>query len=475
MKKALVIEDEEKARWAFEQFLKGAGYTPLLAETAEQGIEIAKAERPSVVICDVKLPGMSGLDALPLLKKASPDADVIVMTAYGDPQTVIEAIQRGAIDYLTKPLDLNRLKTLLARMERSGSTQASSAPAKPQGRMPALVGESPAMQEVYKLIGALTVNRVTVLIEGESGVGKENAARAIHFNSPIRDKPFMPVNCGAFAEDLLESELFGHEKGSFTGADRQTSGVIGAAEDGTLFLDEIVCASPGVQVRLLRALQEREYQRVGGTESLPVRARVIAATNYPLEEAARDGLFRWDLYYRLKVVSVQLPPLRERKEDIPALTEHFLAKTAKELGRRSLAVDEAAAQALQECPWPGNVRELENAIRHAAVFARSGVLLKEHLPAGVLNPAQLLDGQEPLTARMMRRAVESLAEEAPPGEMYQAALNELERALIANALKTQGGNQVKAAHWLGISRTTLRRRIEELSIPIPPRAKGRGK
>ena len=472
MRKALVIEDEEKARWAFEQFLEGAGYQPLLAENAERGIELAQEEKPQIVICDVKLPGMSGLEALPLLKTAAPNANVIVMTAYGDPQTVIQAIQNGAYDYLTKPLDLNRLKALLARIERAGATQTSYASAERSGadrQIPALVGESPAMQEVYKLIGALSMNRVSALIEGESGVGKENVARAIHFNGPQRDKPFLAVNCAAIAEELLESELFGHEKGSFTGAETQTAGLIGAAEDGTLFLDEIGSASPGAQARLLRALQEREYQRVGGTETLPVRARILAASNEPLDEAADAGAFRRDLYYRLKVVSVQLPPLRERKEDIPALTEHFLAKTAQELGRTSLSVDREAAKALQECPWRGNVRELENAIRHAAVLARGGAILKEHLPPEIANPKPIEEEPAQQWRRLLRKAAESFSKTAEPGSVHQTALNELDRALISIALNEADGNQVHAARWLGISRTTLRTRIDELGIPTKRR------
>ncbi|MBT5535620.1 sigma-54-dependent Fis family transcriptional regulator, partial [Candidatus Poribacteria bacterium] len=311
IKTVLVIDDEEKATWAFEQFLEGQGYRALIAHTAEDGLEKVRDERPDVIICDIKLPGLSGLDALPRIREMHPDAYVIVMTAYGTAQTAIEAIQRGAYDYLTKPLDLTRLRALLERIEQAHALRTEfSAPAADDltddaDASPAqLVGESPAMQEIYKLIGMLTMNRVTVLIDGESGTGKEGVARMIHHSSPERGRPFVVVNCGALAETLLESELFGHEKGAFTSAERQSIGKIEAAEDGTLFLDEIASTSPALQVRLLRALQEREFQRVGGTQTLPVRARVIAATNIPLEDVLADGSFREDLYYRLKVVSL---------------------------------------------------------------------------------------------------------------------------------------------------------------------------
>jgi len=427
---------------------------------------LVRRERPDIVICDVRLPGMSGLQALAHIRREQPNAFVIVMTAYGTAQTAIEAIQNGAYDYLTKPIDLRRLRAILERVEQASALRAESQqeptpPLSSPSPGVELVGESPAMQEIYKLIGMLTTNRVTVLIEGESGTGKELVARAIHFNSPARNRPFVAVNCGALTESLLESELFGHERGAFTDATRQAIGKIEAAEDGTLFLDEIANTSLALQVKLLRALQEREFQRVGGVKTLPVRARIIAATNVPLEDAVRAGTFREDLYYRLKVVSLNLPPLRERRSDIPLLVAFFLKRISAELGRPVQAVDNAAMEMLMRHEWRGNVRELENALRRAAVFSRGEAILPEHLPPEVLAPPAL--SPRPAAWTTLLR---TLADRAQPGDVYYDLHNRLDRTLIEYALERFQRNQVRAAQWLGISRTTLRRRMEELAIPF---------
>ncbi|MAF09139.1 two-component system response regulator [Candidatus Poribacteria bacterium] len=470
IKTVLVIDDEEKATWAFEQFLEGQGYRAVVAHTAEDGLDKVRDELPDVVICDIRLPGLSGLDALPRIREMRPDAYVIVMTAYGTAQTAIEAIQRGAYDYLTKPLDLARLRALLERIEQAHAlrTEFSAPPAKDAPDADAspvqLVGESPAMQEIYKLIGMLTMNRVTVLIDGESGTGKEGVARMIHHSSPERGRPFVVVNCGALAETLLESELFGHEKGAFTSAEARSIGKIEAAEDGTLFLDEIASTSPALQVRLLRALQEREFQRVGGTQTLPVRARIIAATNIPLEDVLADGSFREDLYYRLKVVSLKVPPLRERREDVPLLIDHFLRRVSDELGRAVHGVEPKAMETLLNCPWHGNVRELENAIRRAAVFARDGVILADHLPPDILDPHVRPPAAGGSPTALLERALSALSGPAEDGNVYYELQAHMDRATMGIALARSGDNQVRAAQWLGISRTTLRRRIEELDI-----------
>jgi DNA-binding NtrC family response regulator len=466
MKSVLVIDDEEMATWAFKEFLNSSGYRPLIANTAERGLEVVRRERPDIVICDVRLPGMSGLEALAEIRRERPEAFVIVMTAYGTAQTAIEAIQNGAYDYLTKPLDLRRLRAILERIEQSCALRAEHAPEAmdPQPMSSPsveLVGESPAMQEIYKLIGMLTTNRVTVLIEGESGTGKELVARAIHFNSASRSRPFVAVNCGALTESLLESELFGHERGSFTDATRLAVGKIEAADDGTLFLDEIANTSLALQVKLLRALQEREFQRVGGVKTLPVRARVIAATNVPLEDAVRAGTFREDLYYRLKVVSMNLPPLRERRSDIPLLVSLFLKRISAELDRPARTVDETAMAILMRHDWRGNVRELENALRRAAVFSRGEAILPEHLPPDVLSPTQSSLSPRPGALTTTLRA---LADRAASGGVYHEVQNRVDRELLEYALEKAQRNQVRAAQWLGISRTTLRRRMEELGI-----------
>ena len=472
MKTVLVIDDEEKATWAFEQFLEDAGYRPLIAGSAEQGVDMVRNELPDIVICDIRLPGMSGLDALREIREIHPPAAVIVMTAWGTAQTAIEAIQHGAFDYLTKPLDLARLRALLSRVEasQSAASQAPEADSDPTAEPPGaseLVGESPAMQEVYKLIGMLTMNRVTVLIEGESGTGKEVVARAIHRNSPARDKPFMAVNCGALAESLLETELFGHERGAFTNAVKETHGKIEAAQDGTLLLDEIGATTPALQVRLLRGLQEREYQRVGGTKTLAVRARIIAATNISLEKAVADGRFREDLYYRLKVVSINLPPLRERRGDIPLLIEHFRGRIARELDHPIPPLDEAAMAALGSYPWPGNVRELENAVRRAAIYSRGDIILTEHLPPHILVPRTPTHAGDSVSATQLAAAIQSLAALSATGQVVPEVQTVVDRTLVELALERTHGNQVHAAQWLGISRTTLRRRIDDLGLEVP--------
>lgn len=464
MKSILVIDDEEMTTWAFEEFLSSSGYRPLIAHTAEQGLELVRRERPDVVICDVRLPGMSGLEALEQIRRASPETFVVLMTAYGTAQTAIEAIQKGAYDYLTKPLDLKQLRAVLHRIEQSRLPRIPREQVEsPPPPTVELVGESPAMQEIYKLIGMLTTNRVTVLIEGESGTGKELVARAIHVNSPWRHRPFVAVNCGALTETLLESELFGHERGAFTDATRQAIGKIEAAEDGTLFLDEIANTSLALQVKLLRALQEREFQRVGGVKTLPVRARIIAATNLPLEDAVQAGTFREDLYYRLKVVSLKLPPLRERRSDIPLLVGALVRRIAAELGRSVPVVEERTMAFLLRYEWRGNVRELENVLRRATLFSRGEVILPEHLPPEVLSPSPLPARPDALT-----RLVRTLADRAETGDVYRDVQNRVERELLVYALEKTQKNQVRAAQWLGISRTTLRRRLEELDIHDEP-------
>ena len=464
VKSVLVIDDEEMATWAFEEFLNSSGYRPLIANTAERGLDIVRRERPDIVICDVRLPGMSGLEALAEIRRERPEAFVIVMTAYGPPHTAIEPLPNGASDYLTKPLDLRRLRSILERIEQSCALrdERASDETEPQpvsSPSVELVGESPAMQEMYKLIGMLTTNRVTVLIEGESGTGKELVARAIHFNSVARSRPFVAVNCGALTESLLESELFGHERGAFTDATRQAVGKIEAADDGTLFLDEIANTSLALQVKLLRALQEREFHRVGGVKTLPVRARIIAATNVPLGDAVREGTFREDLYYRLKVVSLNLPPLRERRSDIPLLVSVLLKRISTELDRPVRTVDEAAMAVLMRHEWRGNVRELENALRRAAVFSRGEAIRPEHLPPDVLAPSPLSPKPAALTALLR-----ALADRVDSGDVYHEVQNRVDRVLLEYALEKTQKNQVRAAQWLGISRTTLRRRMEELEI-----------
>jgi len=329
MSKILVADDEEKVCWAFEQFLKEEGHTPLIASNAQEALEKMTQEKPDLIIMDIQMPGqLNGLEALIEMKELDPEAYIIIMTAHGNMQTAIEAMRSGAYDYITKPPDLDQLSVVIQRalesqkLSRDLTLLRSEVMGKYQKEN--IVGKSQKMQDVYKLIGTLTTNDVTVLIEGETGVGKELVAKAIHYNSSRRDKPFITVTCAALTETLLESELFGHEKGAFTGAISQKQGKFEVVQDGTLFLDEIGDISPSIQTKLLRVLDDREFERVGSNKTLRMSARVIAATNRDIEEAVQGDQFREDLYYRLKVVSVHIPPLRQRKEDIPLLVRHFM-------------------------------------------------------------------------------------------------------------------------------------------------------
>jgi len=463
MSKILVVDDEEKVCWAFEQFLEAEGHTPLIASSARQALEKVTAENPELVIMDIRMPGkLNGLEALVEMKKLDPEVYVIIMTAHGNMQTAIDAMQLGAYDYIVKPPDLDELKIIIQRALKSQklSRELTLLRSEVMGRYQKenIVGKSPQMQDIYKLIGTLTTNDMTVLIEGETGVGKELVARAIHYNSPRKDKPFITVNCAALTETLLESELFGHEKGAFTGATSQKRGKFEAVQDGTLFLDEVGDISPNTQTKLLRILDSREFERVGGNQTLKMPARIIAATNRKMVEAVEAGRFRDDLYYRLKVVSIHIPPLRERKADIPLLVRHFVDVSNNEFNGLIKGIDPGAMELLTSHDFPGNVRELENIIKSAAVLARGGVILPEHLPSGIAKSAQSA-GYPALKAvleTMLNEKIESGA-----SNPYDEVTEYVDSFLVEMGLQLADQNQVKAADLLGISRTTLRNKMKK--------------
>jgi nitrogen regulation protein NR(I) len=464
MSKILVVDDEEKVCWAFEQFLKEEGHTTVIASNAQEALEKLSAESPELVIMDVRMPGqMDGLDALAEMKRLDPDVYVIIMTAYGTMQTAIKAMQSGAYDYIIKPLDLDQVKLVIERAlkSRKQSQELALLRSEVMGKYQKdnIVGNSPKMQEIYKLIGTLTTNNITVLIEGETGVGKELVAKAIHYNSPRKDKPFIAVNCAALTESLLESELFGHEKGSFTGAVIQKQGKFEVVQNGTILLDEIGDISPKMQTRLLRVLDKREFERVGSNRTLKMDARIIASTNRNLSEEVRSGNFRTDLYYRLRVMHIHIPSLRERKEDIPLLVRHFIEIANENLGKHVKDLDNGVMELLMAYDWQGNVRELENIIKSGAVLCKGDVILPEHLPESIKRfPARSSDyvALDSAIAIAFMEKVKSGSHNP-----YDEITEYVGSFLVQMALDQVEQNQVKAANILGISRTTLRKKMKE--------------
>lgn len=482
MKNVLVIDDDEKICWAFEQFLESAGFLPSIANNAEEGLRKIRAEQPDIIFLDVRLPGMSGLEALEQIKELQSNATVVIMTAYDDVETTIEAMRLQAFDFLSKPIDLDAVKAVLNRAsetqtERRKITDEAASDTTPsegstfaqtgtQGHR--LVGKSEQMREIYKLIGVMASNTITVLIEGDTGTGKELVARAIHASSSRKDGPFVSVNCGALPDELLESELFGYEAGAFTGAKAKGKpGRFELAAGGTLFLDEVSNMSPALQIKLQRALQEQEIERLGGTKTLKTDVRVLAATNQDLADMAKLGLFRQDLYYRFKRLAIHLPPLQERTEDITLLVDHFLKLISAELGKTITGVSDGCLELLKKYDWPGNVRELENALRSAAVLSRSDVILPEHLPPDVVNFDHKSESDQALLDQSLESILHAMVKEALEQEremLYDEIINSMDSTLIRLIIEKFGKNQTETAKLLGISRTTLAQRIKKLGI-----------
>ncbi len=448
----LIVDDDASIRETFEHHLGRLGYEVATATSAEDALRVLPEFEPALVITDIRMPGMDGIELLRQVRSSSEDVDVLVITAHEDMSTAVSAMRAGAYDYLVKPLDLDEIDLQVKRCFRDRSLRRRvrllSDEAADGYELDRLVGRDPAMIEIYKLIGVLAGNRATVLISGETGTGKERVARAIHFNSPHAEEPFVAINCTALAETLLESELFGHVKGAFTGAVGSRKGYFELAGSGTIFLDEIGDSGPEFQARLLRVLEEREFYPLGGERPRRTRARVIASTQPPLDELVQAGTFREDLYFRLKVVEVKVPPLRERKGDIPPLTEHFLAKISEELHKEVLGLSDGATRLLTGYDWPGNVRELENTLTRAVVLARGPVIDLDHLSLG---------------APIKRGVAEEAREELEPPD---ATLGAVEAAHIQRILDQSGGNKRQAARILGISRPRLDRLIERYGLSV---------
>ncbi len=450
--KLLVIDDDSGLRKSLSLILSDAGYQVLIASGGEEGLRIAEAENPALILCDVRMPGMGGLEFLEEHRKRNGTGLVLVMTAYGSLELAIEAMKKGAYDYLPKPFGADEVLLTVRKAEKRESLRQEVGRLRAEVRAERAFGEviarAPAMVRALQLAGKVAPHPSPVLISGASGTGKELVARLIHRQSDRADKPFVPVNCGAIPENLLESEFFGYMKGAFSGADRDKEGLFEAAHGGTLFLDEVGELGSPLQVKLLRALQEGEIRRLGGTGTLVVDVRIISATNRDLNESIREGEFREDLYYRLAVVPIHLPPLRHRTEEIPLLVRHFLERHRERLGVSVEGVEPEAMDILTAYQWPGNVRELENVLERAVVMTDQVKIAAEELPDYVRHP-------EPAAI------VHGISGDDLSVKRHQA---ELERTLIQKALTKTGGNRTQAAEFLELSPRALRYKIRDYGL-----------
>ena len=468
----LVCDDDSAIRTVLNQALGRAGYEVRTTGTAAGLWRWVTAGEGSLIITDVVLPDESGFDLIPRIKRIRPDLPVLVMSAQNTLLTAITAAERGAFEYLPKPFDLKELTQVVQRALASPGSRREQAPAEGAERLP-LIGRSPAMQEIYRVIARLTQTDLTVMIMGESGTGKELVARALHDYGKRRHGSFVAVNMAAIPKELVESELFGHERGAFTGATNRGVGRFEQAEGGTLFLDEIGDMPLEAQTRLLRVLQQGEYTTVGGRVPIKTDVRIIAATNRDLRQLIQQGLFREDLYYRLNVVPMRLPPLRERAEDVPDLVRHFLRK-AEEEGLPAKHLDSEALDMLKHYRWPGNVRELENLIRRLAVLHSGETIPASAIAIELKEPARAPEGDggdEPATLgaaveRHLTTYFLAQGEKLPPPGLYDRILQEIERPLISICLGATRGNQIRAAHLLGLNRNTLRKKIRDLGLEV---------
>lgn len=446
MQRILIIDDEEAVCWALREALVSLGYAVAVVGSGEEGLEKAATFLPDAILLDVRLPGRDGLSIMGQLSSLTAKAPIIVMTAFGNLDTAVRAVEGGAFEYLIKPFDLDHALECVQRALQCRGIVSKPISQVTTGSPEEIVGASLAMQTVFKRIALVAGGDSPVLLSGESGTGKEWVARAIHRHSSLKEGPFLPVHIAALNPATLESELFGHVKGAFTGASQNRSGLLGLAEGGTLFIDEIADVPLGIQVKLLGVLEQNQYYPVGSNQPRPIRVRMIAATSKDLEARAREGTFRSDLYYRLNVFGINLPPLRERDQDVIILAEHFL----RQLDPRSPSLPQETRAALRSQSWPGNVRELRNSMEHAVILARGGPILPEHLPAALTQPANV---------DSLRWAVLAWIQSQPQEFLYEKLLAKIEPILLEEVLHTSS-NRIQAAAKLGINRATLRRMLE---------------
>jgi len=467
--RVLIADDEESICWVLRRVCEEDGHVVDAVATGEEAIEALRATAPDVAFLDIRLPDMSGLDVLLQSRTEHIDTPVIIITAQNTMANAVEATKRGAYDYLTKPFELDDVRQLVRRAMslRRMTTELKVLRGELQKRYELVVGKTPAMQEVYKIIGRVAPTDATTLIQGETGTGKELIAKAIHYHS-ARTGPFVGVNCSAIPHELLESELFGYERGSFTGAIERHLGKLETPTGGTLFLDEVADMPLDLQAKLLRVLQEREFTRIGGHDPIRLDARIIAATNQDLETAVRERRFREDLFFRLRVVPITVPPLRERRADIPELVDFFIDKVNRDLGAQIVGVAGEAREALLRYSWPGNVRELENTLIRAAVLARGGTIMLEDLALAGSAGAVRSESDLTLEQAVRRRLRDHLRQAAggQPRNLHATMIAAVERPLIEFALEETGGNQVRAAELLGMNRNTLRKKITELDVTL---------
>jgi len=472
IRRILVADDEESIRWVLSKALSKKGFTVDLAASGSEALALSRQHPYDLAVLDIKMPGISGLDLLTRFHEECPTTLVVIMTAESSMKNAVEAMKRGAYDYITKPFDLDVLDSIILKAQKSAEMTDEVHRLKEEIKEHyqldrTLIGNSRPMQEVYKLLGRVAPSDVTVLITGESGTGKELVARGIHFNSPRLGRPFLALNCAAIPRELLESELFGFEKGAFTGASERKIGKFEQASGGTLFLDEIGDMPLDLQAKLLRVLQEKEITRTGGNTAIAVDVRIVAATNQDLKEKVRAKEFREDLYYRLNVVPINLPALRERRDDIPLLTEYFIQRAHEDLNVPARGCTEEAMALLRRYSWPGNVRELENTIQRAALLSPDQLLVPADFP-GLLAEGPRAEANDSLEALIANKLQNSLAQMDVNelDNLYDMVLHQMERPLINIVLEKTRGNQVRAAEILGINRNTLRKKIQSLGIDI---------
>uniref|UniRef100_C6E6B1 Two component, sigma54 specific, transcriptional regulator, Fis family n=1 Tax=Geobacter sp. (strain M21) TaxID=443144 RepID=C6E6B1_GEOSM len=452
--KILVIEDDDSSREALLILLKSIGFTVKGCGSGQDGLGVLSGEPFDIVITDLFLPDLNGIDILTRVKESSPRTEVILVTGYGSAETAVQAMKKGAYDYITKPLNIEELRIIIDKALEKGQLVSENVYLKKQLRekyeFANIIGNSQAMQQLFSRMKRIIKTDSTVLILGESGTGKELVAKAIHFNGNRKDKPFIAVNCSAIPENLLESELFGHVKGAFTGAVKEKVGKFEAANYGTIFLDEIGTLPMHLQTKLLRVLQEQELERVGSNKQIKLDVRVVSATNVNLEEEVARGNFREDLFYRLNVIPILIPPLRERIEDILPLTKHFLEKNCRSMQRTIMHIDKEALEALEAYPWNGNVRELENIIERIVALTEGDLITLRDLPANIVK--SYVEGTPTSVT--------------PAGIDMVAAINEIEKRMIGEALQLAGGVKARAAVMLNINRTTLVEKMRRLGLPL---------